>query len=124
MCSPFDYFGCMIFTMKQIEEEEQTIYNVFPMRSEIIPKHIRLDTTTLVHLLMTKKQGIKSKYLTKGNLKRNENKIWEFFFRTERKYFHKKYFQKKILMLKNYVFEFRIILHVIYVVIMFQKKTF
>jgi hypothetical protein len=93
ICSPFDYFGCMIFMMKQIENEEQTIYNVFPMRSEIIPKHIRLDTTTLVHLLMTKKQGIKSEYLTKGNLKRNENKIWEFFFRTERKMFHKKYYE-------------------------------
>ena len=93
MCSPFDYFPCMIMMMKQVEKEEQTICNVFPLRSEIIPKHIRLDTTTLVHLLMTKKQGIKSEYLTKGNLKRNENKIWEFFFRTERKMFHKKYYE-------------------------------
>jgi len=93
MCSPFDYFPCMIRMMKQIEKEEQTIYNVFPMRSEVIPKHIRLDTTTLVHLLMTKKQGNKSDYLTKGNLKRKEDKIWEFFFRTERKFFKKKYYE-------------------------------
>jgi hypothetical protein len=93
MCSSFDYFPCMIVMMKQVEKEEQTITNVFPMRSEIIPKHIRLDTTTLVHLLMTKKQGIKSEYLTKGNLKRNENKIWEFFFRTERKSFHKQHYE-------------------------------
>lgn len=92
MCSPFDYFGNMIFMMKQVEKEEQTISNVFPMRSEVIPKHIRLDTTTLVHLLMTKKQGNKSDYLTKGNLKRKEDKIWEFFFRTERKFFKKKYY--------------------------------
>jgi hypothetical protein len=93
MCSPFDYFPCMIAMMKQVENEEQTISNVFPMRSEIIPKHIRLDTTTLVHLLMTKTHGIKSEYLTKGNLKRNEDKIWDFFFRTERKMFHKKYYE-------------------------------
>jgi hypothetical protein len=93
MCSPFEYFSCMIFMMKQIEKEEQTIYNVFPMRNEVIPKHIRLDTTTLVHLLMTKKQGNKSDYLTKGNLKRKEDKIWEFFFRTERKFFKKKYYE-------------------------------
>jgi hypothetical protein len=93
MCSPMDYFPCMIFMMKQIEKEEQTIYNVFPMRNEVIPKHIRLDTTTLVHLLMTKKQGNKSEYLTKGNLKRKEDKIWEFFFRTERKFFKKKYYE-------------------------------
>ena len=92
MCSPMDYFPCMIFMMKQIEKEEQTIYNIFPMRSEVIPKHIRLDTTTLVHLLMTKKQGNKSDFLTKGNLKRKEDKIWDFFFRTERKFFKKKYY--------------------------------
>jgi hypothetical protein len=93
MCCPFDYFPCMIFMMTQVEKEDQTICNVFPLRSEIIPKHIKLDTTTLVTLLMTKKQGIKSKYLTKGNLKRNEDKIWKFFFRTERKMFHKKYYE-------------------------------
>jgi len=93
MCSPMDYFPCMIKMMKQVEKEEQIICNVFPMRNEIIPKHIRLDTTTLVHLLMTKKQGNKSDYLTEGNLKRNENKIWDFFFRTERKCFHKKHYE-------------------------------
>jgi len=92
MCCPFDYFGNMIFMMKQVEKEDQTISNVFPMRTEVIPKHIRLDTTTLVHLLMTKKQGNKSDYLTKGNLKRKEDKIWEFFFRTERKFFKKKHY--------------------------------
>jgi hypothetical protein len=92
-CSPFAYFPCMIRMMKQVETENQTISNVFPMRSEVIPKHIRLDTTTLVHLLMTKKQGIKSDYLTKGNLKRNEDEIWDFFFRTELKSFHKKYYE-------------------------------
>jgi len=90
MCNPFDYFKCMVFMMKQIENENESIYNVFPMRNEIIPKHIRLDTTTLVHLLMIKKQGNKSEYLTKGNLKLNEDKIWNFFFRTEKKMFRKK----------------------------------
>jgi hypothetical protein len=38
-CSPMDYFPCMIKIMKQVEEEAQTICNVFPMRNEIIPKH-------------------------------------------------------------------------------------
>jgi len=36
---------------------------------------------------MTKKQGKKSDYLFKGNLKRFEDKIWKFFFRTERQCF-------------------------------------
>lgn len=88
-CSPQEYLPCMIRMMKVIEKDKLTINNVFPMRNEIIPKHIRLDTTTLVHLLMTKKQGNKTDYLLEGNLKKNENKIWEFFFRTERQCFKK-----------------------------------
>ena len=91
-CSPQDYLPSMIFMMKEVEKEKISINIVFPMRSEIIPKHIRLDTTTLVHLLMTKKQGKKSDYLFKGNLKRFENKIWKFFFRTERQCFKKKWY--------------------------------
>jgi transposase len=88
-CNPQHYFPCMIFMMKQIEQDEVKISNVFPLRTEIIPKHIRLDTTTIVLLLFTKKQGSKAEYTTKGNLKKNENKIWDFFFRTERQCFHK-----------------------------------
>jgi hypothetical protein len=89
-CNPMDYLPCMIYMMKEIEKEELTIYNVFSLRSDIIPKHIRIDTTTLVHTLLTKKYGNKSNYLFKGNLKRNEDKIWKFFFRTERQCFTKK----------------------------------
>ena len=88
-CHPQDYFPCMLFMMKQIEQEHNKISSVFPLRSEIIPKHIRLDTTTIVLLLFTKKQGIKTEYTTKGNLKKQENNIWKFFFRTDRQCFHK-----------------------------------
>jgi len=83
-CSPFEYLPCMINMMKIVEAEDLTISNVFPLRSEITPKHITLDTTILVHLLFTKTQGNKCDYVAGGNLKRNEDKIWRFFFRTER----------------------------------------
>jgi hypothetical protein len=92
-CLPQDYLPCMIYIMKQLEKQEISINNVFPLRNDIIPKHIRLDTTTLVHLLMTKKQGKKSDYLFKGNLKRYEDKIWKFFFRTEIQCFNKKHYK-------------------------------
>ena len=82
----------MVYMMKEVEKRECFVNNVFPLRTDIIPKHIRLDTTTLVHLLMTKKQGNKTDYLFKGNLKRFEDKIWEFFFRTERQCFKKKWY--------------------------------
>ena len=91
-CSPQDYLPSMLFMMEKVEKEGFSINNMFPMRSEIIPKHIRLDTTTLVHLLMIKKHGKKSDYLSKGKLKRFEDKIWKFFFRTERQCFKKKWY--------------------------------
>ena len=76
-CKPQDYLPCMIYMMKYIEQDGLSINNVFPLRSEIVPKHIRIDTTTLIHLLMRKEQGNKTNYLTKGNLKKNENKLPE-----------------------------------------------
>ena len=88
-CKPIDYFPCMIFMMKQVENELESVNNVFPLRNEITPKYIRLDTTTLVNLLLRKEQGNKGFYKTEGNLKKHEDKIWEFFFRTERKLFTK-----------------------------------
>jgi transposase len=88
-CNPQDYLPCMIRMMKEVEKDKVMIYNVFPMRNNIIMKSIKLDTTTLVHLLFTQKQGNKTDYLLEGNLKKYENEIWEFFFRTERQCFKK-----------------------------------
>ena len=88
-CNPQDYLPCMIRMMKEVEKDKIMIYNVFPMRNDIIMKSIKLDTTTLVHLLFTQKQGNKTDYLLEGNLKKYENEIWEFFFRTERQCFKK-----------------------------------
>ena len=88
-CTPQDYLPCMIKMMKEVEKEGVMIYNIFPMRNDVILHSIKLDTTTLVHLLFTDKQGKKHHYLTEGNLKKNEDKIWGFFFRTERKCFNK-----------------------------------
>jgi len=88
-CKPMDYLRAMIFMMKRIENDGESINNVFPLRSEIAPKYIRLDTTTLVNLLLRKEHGTKGFFKTNGELKKNEDKIWKFFFRTERKMFHK-----------------------------------
>jgi hypothetical protein len=88
-CKTMEYFPCMIFMMKQVENDGESVNNVFPLRSEIAPKYIRLDTTTLVNLLLRKEHGTKGFFKTNGELKKNEDKIWKFFFRTERKMFHK-----------------------------------
>ena len=56
-CAPQDYLRSMLYMMKAVEEQGCTIYSVFPLRSEIIPKHFRLDTVSLVNLLFTKENG-------------------------------------------------------------------
>ena len=88
-CKPMDYLPCMIAMMKRVENDEETISNVFPLRTSISPGYIRLDTITLVYLLLRKEQGKKSDYKNQGNTKKHEDKIWKFFFRTEKKIFHK-----------------------------------
>jgi hypothetical protein len=88
-CKPMDYLPCMITMMKQVENEVETISNVFPLRSSISPGYIRLDTITLVYLLLRKEQGKKGEYSNQGNTKKHEDKIWKFFFRTEKKVFRK-----------------------------------
>jgi hypothetical protein len=88
-CKPMDYFPCMITMMKQLENELETISNVFPLRSSIAPGYIRLDTITLVYLLLRKEHGKVCEYNNKGNTKNHEDKIWQFFFRTEKKLFTK-----------------------------------
>lgn len=91
-CNPMEYLPCMIYMMKEVEKEKTSINNVFPLRNDIIPKHIRLDTTTLVHLLLRKSHGNKTDFLFKGNLKKKEDQIWEFFFRTEKSCFRQTYY--------------------------------
>ena len=86
-CNPQDYFICMYQMMNLCERKEETIYNLFPMRNDIIQKHIKIDTTSIIHLLLEKNKGF---FLTNGNLKKNEDKLWKFFFRTEKQCFSKK----------------------------------
>jgi hypothetical protein len=42
----------LIYMMKIVEKDGITINNPFPLRTDIIQKHIRIDTTTLVHTII------------------------------------------------------------------------
>lgn len=88
LCSPQEYLPFMFYMMKRVESYGESVNNICPLRSDIIPKYFRLDTTSLIHLLFTKKQGNKSFYLTNGNLVKYQEKIWNFFFKTDLKCFH------------------------------------
>jgi hypothetical protein len=78
-CTPQDYLPLMLYMMKAVEERGCTIYNVFPLRSEITPKHFRLDTVPLVYLLFTNENGKRTHYTEKGALKEKQSDVWVFF---------------------------------------------
>jgi transposase len=87
-CSPQDYLPQMLYMMKAVEARGASVNNVCPLRSAIIPKHFRLDTTSLIHLCLTSEHGTRAEYLTKGNIVRRQAEIWGLFFKTEKKCFH------------------------------------
>lgn len=89
-CKPQDYLPCMIYMMKQIEFTGTKIYNVFPMRTDIIPHSIKLDTTSLVNILYTGPG--KDNYKRKGNLISKKYEIWNLFFDMDLPCFKKKHY--------------------------------
>jgi hypothetical protein len=87
-CSPQDYLSPMLYMMRAVEEAGAKVNTMFPLRSDLIPKHFRMDTMTLVYLCMTKDIDTQAYYTTQGNMVRHQRRIWNFFFRTHLKCFH------------------------------------
>jgi hypothetical protein len=80
-----DYLPCIIRMMKDFEKYKVVAYDVFSPRNVIVLKSIKLNTTSLLDLLLTEKQSFKaSNYLSE-----NDNEIWKCFFRTEKQCFKK-----------------------------------
>ena len=88
-CNPQDYFQGMLRITAYVETAGQRNCSVCPLRQSVIPKHITLDTATLIKLLYTKENGLKSKMLVKGELVRNQDSLWGIFFHTQKKMFKK-----------------------------------
>ena len=90
--SPFDYLPGMIYMMKEIEKKGLSLSNVFPLRNDVVPHHIRIDTTTLIKTLLRKEHrkecGTQQDLL--GAIKKNADKVWSLFFNTDLKCFKKK----------------------------------
>jgi transposase len=89
-CHPQDYHPGMLWITEYLENDEMKIRSWCPLRTSVIPKHICLDTTTLVHLLWSKDLGKKTSLLTGHALVKNKDKIWATFFRTDMKVFSSK----------------------------------
>ena len=93
---PFSYLKGMLYMNSILEEQERKLFQPIPLRTDIIPKYITLDTACLVSLFCPEKNkdGTKSK---KGELlkhiKDNQCDIWSSFINLNNKIFKNKHYQ-------------------------------
>ena len=93
---PFEYLKGMLYMNSVLEKQESKLFQPLPLRNNIIPKHIILDTATIINLFSPEKdkEGKKTK---KGELlsyvKDNQTEIWNNFLDTKNKIFKNKHYQ-------------------------------
>ena len=59
---------------KMIEKRGYNCHNLFPMKTNIQPSHLKFDTTTIVHMLISEDKCLsKTYFLTEGRLKKYED---------------------------------------------------
>ena len=85
---PLDYLPGMIYMMREVEKKGVSLLNVFPLRNDVVPHHIRIDSATLIRTLLRKEHGKKVDLMYAVN--KNADKIWGLLFKTDLKCFKKK----------------------------------
>jgi hypothetical protein len=95
---PFDYLKGMLYMNSVLEKQESKLFQPLPLRNNVIPKHIIIDTASLINLFCSsvgkEKDGNKVK---KGELlsdvKDNQNEVWCNFLNLKHRIFKNKYYQ-------------------------------
>jgi len=88
--NPQKYLKHMIFMNLQLEEKNTKMFQFFPLQTHLIPRHIQIDTKSLVELLI---DTDKKQYF--DNIETNKEKLWNTFF--------------KLHHMNRYVFDYTII---------------
>ena len=73
----------MIYMCLEIEKEETKLFQFFPLRTDIIMKHIQIDTKSLTELFTRENKG---KLL--NDIENNKDEIWNKFFKLNEKVFN------------------------------------
>jgi hypothetical protein len=93
---PFDYLKGMLYMNSVLEKMENKLFQPLPLRNNIIPKHIIIDTASLINLFSPEKDKEGNK-IKKGellsNVKKNQNKVWCNFLDLKNKIFKNKHYQ-------------------------------
>ena len=96
----------MIFMNRKLEGLNIKTYSFLPLRNNIIPKYIDIDTKVLIEITDIENKGELLK-----DIKNNKLAIWNKFFKINNKFFSK----------KNYNFNFHIQTDLIGVSAIFSK---
>jgi hypothetical protein len=87
---PFDYLKGMLYMNAVLEKEEHKLFQPLPLRNNIIPKHIILDTACIISLFCP--ENAKKGELLK-NVKENQYYIWNNLLNLQHKTFKSKHYQ-------------------------------
>ena len=93
---PFEYLKGMLYMNSVLEKQESKLFQPLPLRTNIIPKHIIIDTASLINLFCPEKDKDGNK-VKKGellsNVKDNQNEVWCNFLDLKNKIFKNKHYQ-------------------------------
>ena len=93
---PFDYLKGMLYMNSVLEKQESKLFQPLPLRNNIIPKHIIIDTASLINLFCPEKDKDGNK-VKKGellsNVKENQNEVWCNFLNLKNTIFKNKHYQ-------------------------------
>ena len=93
---PFDYLKGMLYMNSILEKQECKLFQPLPLRNNIIPKHIIIDTASLINLFCPEKDKEGNK-VKKGellsNVKDNQNEVWCNFLNLKHRIFKNKHYQ-------------------------------
>ena len=91
---PFDYLKGMLYMNAVLEKEEHKLFQPLPLRNNIIPKHIILDTATIISLFCpaNNKEGTKKGEMHK-NIKLYQHDVWNNLLNLQHKTFKSKHYQ-------------------------------
>jgi len=93
---PFEYLKGMLYMNHILEKQESKLFQPLPLRNNIIPKHIILDTACIINLFCPEKDKEGNK-IKKGellsNVKDNQNEVWSNLLNLKHKIFKNKHYQ-------------------------------
>ena len=93
---PFEYLKGMLYMNSVLEKQDSKLFQPLPLRNNIIPKHIIIDTSSLINLFCPEKDKEGNK-VKKGellsNVKDNQNEVWSNFLDLKNKIFKNKHYQ-------------------------------